>query len=342
MSRVGDVMMDIAPEEVQAAANAAGQMRGNGLRALSPSEQTNVLLKYIPEDQPSPRAWLELIKTQIIGVDNRGNPRPIEDLLFFLHACNRTNLDPLARQIYAVYRWDGRLGREKMAVQISIDGMRLVAQRSGFYGGQDDAKFVPEDESAEQPTKATVTVYRLNPRTGRRMPVTASARWNEYVPLGRDGSPSGLWGKMPYLMLGKVAEALALRKAFPQELSGMYSAEEMEQSEPGSLPDLPRPAITTRLRVHRSATPAGEEKTKEDAEKGDGTADESVEAEVAEMADAAAGENAGAKTDKKAHAKADEGARAKVNQKANLKADEVIEKQQQLKAEADAQDRDED
>lgn len=153
-------------------------------------------------------------------------------MIFFLHTCRRTNLDPLARQIYAVYRWDSRLGRERMTVQVSIDGMRLTAHRSGLYGGQDDAQITPEDESAEHPIKATVTVYRINPHTGDRMPVTASARWSEYVPLGRDGNPTGLWSRMPYLMLAKVAEALALRKAFPQELSGLYASEEMDQDDP--------------------------------------------------------------------------------------------------------------
>jgi phage recombination protein Bet len=250
MSKIADAVREIAPEESQPRAYGGGRPR-TGLSALSPSDQARVILKYVPENQPSPRAWLELIKLQVMGPDYRGEPRPVEDLLFFLHACYRTNLDPLARQIYAVYRWDARLGREKMSVQVSIDGMRLVAQRSGSYGGQRDAVFMPEDESADHPTKATVTVYRLNPKSGRRMPVTASARWNEYVPIGKDGNPAGMWGKMPYLMLGKVAEALALRKAFPQELSGLYSAEEMEQSAPGNPSDLPRPARNVRARSYQ-------------------------------------------------------------------------------------------
>ena len=201
------------------------------LQKLDTEKQESVLMKYIPEDQPSPRAWVELIKTHILGVDGRGNPRPFDDLLLFLNACKRTQLDPLSRQIYAVYRWDSRMHRERMTIQISIDGMRLIAQRSGLYGGQDDAAFIPEDESAEYPVKATVTVYRLNPITGERMPVTASARWNEYAQIDREGKLVGLWSKMPYLMLAKVAEALALRKAFPQELSGLYTTEEMNQAD---------------------------------------------------------------------------------------------------------------
>ena len=223
------------------------------LQTLSEEEKNGVLLKYVPKDQPSPGAWLDLVKTQVLGVTKEGKERPIEDLVFFLNTCRRTGLDPLARQIYAVYRWDGRLGKERMAIQVSIDGMRLVAQRSGCYGGQDDVKFDyqtifnPITGKEEKQLVATVTVYRLNPKTGERMPVTASARWEEYAQRDKDGNLIGLWPKMPYLMLGKVAEALALRKAFPQELSGLYSTEEMGQADPKEeLPklELPKPQPT--------------------------------------------------------------------------------------------------
>jgi hypothetical protein len=81
------------------------------------------------------------------------------------------------------------------------------------------------------PAKATVTVYKAV--AGQRCPFTATARWDEYYPGGKKGSQ---WHKMPYLMLGKCAEALALRKAFPKLLSGMYVAEEMDQAQAEAAP----------------------------------------------------------------------------------------------------------
>lgn len=184
------------------------------------------IMSLIPKGQ-SPKLYLDLVKTQIMGVDAKGNPRPDDDLLLFLYVAKRTGLDPLTKQIYAIYRWDSRQGREVMTIQASIDGMRLVAQRSKAYAGQEDVVY--NDETAKWPLKATVTVYKVMGK--ERVPFTASARWAEYVQTNsKTAMPIVMWAKMPYLMLGKCAEALALRKAFPNELSGIYAPEEMAQS----------------------------------------------------------------------------------------------------------------
>lgn len=187
--------------------------------------KTPKLLELIPKGQ-SPKLYIDLIKTQIMGVDGQGKDRPDDDMLLFLYVAKRTGLDPLTKQIYAIYRWNSRMGREAMTIQASIDGMRLVAQRTKGYAGQDDVIF--DDETKKQPGKASVTVYKQ--MEGQRVPFTASARWNEYCQTGKDGMPTSMWAKMPFLMLGKCAEALALRKAFPNELSGIYTPEEMAQT----------------------------------------------------------------------------------------------------------------
>lgn len=215
-------------------------------------EGRNARLKTLIPDGQSPKVYVDLIKAQVMGVDKQGNARPDEDLLLFLYTCKRTGLDPLTNQIYAVYRWDNRFGRERMTIQTGIDGMRLVAERSGKYAGQDDVKYLPEDEADPQPTKATVSVYKQI--KGTRVAFTASARWLEYVQTTKDGKPMGLWTKMPYLMLGKCAEALALRKAFPNELSGIYSEDEMTQADK-PLADLPTPTPVKKVVEKIDTTP---------------------------------------------------------------------------------------
>lgn len=147
------------------------------------------------------------------------------DLAVFFHQCVRTGLDPFARQVYLVGRWDGRSQSTKYTIQTGIDGYRLIAERTGAYAGSDES-WVEGPNGL--PASATVTVYKAVADVVRGF--TATAHWSEYCQTAKDGRPMGLWAKMPHRMLAKCAEALALRKAFPQDLSGVYTDEEMSQA----------------------------------------------------------------------------------------------------------------
>lgn len=146
-----------------------------------------------------------------------------DELNLFLYQCKRTGLDPLTRQIYFMKRRQGN--ESKMTVQTSIDGFRVIAERSGDYGGQDEPEFIEDDKGNVKCAK--VKVYRFKGEQ-RYCAAVGVAYWSEYVPMsGQDF----MWKKMPHTMLSKVAEALALRKAYPQDLSGLYTGDEMAQAQ---------------------------------------------------------------------------------------------------------------
>ena len=162
-----------------------------------------------------------------------------DELKYFLYVAKKTGLDPMTRQVYSVARWDSKLGREVRTIQTSIDGFRVIAERSGKYAGQLGPFYCGQDGiwvdcwlKQEPPLAAKVGVIR----TDFRENLWAVAKWESYVQQffnkkSNQWEVGQFWKKFPELMLAKVAEALALRKAFPQDLSGLYTSDEIAEQE---------------------------------------------------------------------------------------------------------------
>ena len=164
-----------------------------------------------------------------------------DELRLFAYACQRTGLDPFSKQIYAIKRGG------KMTIQAGIDGLRSIAERTGQLDGSEtywcgeDGQWADVWLGSKPPAAAKTIIHRK----GSSHPFVGVARFADY------NAGQGLWSKMPAAMIAKCSEALALRKAFPADLSGVYSTDEMEQAvEP----------VTVTTAAPAPALPAGDAK----------------------------------------------------------------------------------
>jgi phage recombination protein Bet len=143
-----------------------------------------------------------------------------DELRLFAYACQRTGLDPFSKQIYAIKRGG------KMTIQAGIDGLRAIAERTGQLDGSetywcgDDGVWADVWLNSKPPAAAKTVLHRK----GAAHPFVGVARFADY------NAGQGLWSKMPAAMIAKCSEALALRKAFPADMSGVYSTDEMDQA----------------------------------------------------------------------------------------------------------------
>ena len=156
-----------------------------------------------------------------------------DELKLFAYACQRTGLDPFSRQVYAIKR------SGKLSIQTSIDGLRSIAERTGQLDGSstewcgDDGIWADVWLGSKPPAAAKTTIWRK----GSTHPFVGTALFRDY------NANQGLWSKMAAAMIAKCSEALALRKAFPADLSGLYSSDGMEQAETVIVTATPAPAL---------------------------------------------------------------------------------------------------
>ena len=179
-----------------------------------------------------------------------------DEFSMFMEVCRRVGLDPFRRQIYCnVYSKDNPKKRQVVFIT-GIDGFRAVAARNGNYRPDENEPEIVYDEALKDPEvnpkgilKAVVRAHKQDNK-GEWHPIIGVARWDEFAPLrekwkqGEDGKdrPSGefflprdqstsFWRKMPHNQLAKCAEAQAIRRGWPEDLSGVYAPEEMAQAD---------------------------------------------------------------------------------------------------------------
>lgn len=150
-----------------------------------------------------------------------------EEFEVLIEIAKTRQLNPLLGQIHFVKR-PKKVGDRYVdvwATQVAVDGFRVIAERTGKYDGQDEPIF--EYDNNGRALRCKIAIYRKD----FSRPIWGIAKYSEYVQTTRDGVPTKMWKEKPEVMLAKCAECQGLRKAFPQELSNVYSSEEWPEED---------------------------------------------------------------------------------------------------------------
>ena len=155
----------------------------------------------------------------------------------FIHMCRAVQLDPLRRQVFAFVFHKDKPDKRQLTIVTAIGGLRAIADRTGSYRPDDRPARIEYDPAERGPlnplgiVRAEVTVFKW--AHGDWFPVTAEAYWSEYAPINYEGTALDPkkqgWTKMPRVMIAKVAEAQALRKAWPDDFAGIEEESEIDR-----------------------------------------------------------------------------------------------------------------
>lgn len=219
----------------------------------------NTVAKYQPALPTTPRDYtgsqLSLIKRTVAKDCNN------DEFDLFMEVCRRAGFDPFRKQVYAFVFSKDKPDKRQLAIVTGIDGYRVVAARNRDYRPDEKPARITYDEALKNPDtnplgieKAVVSAYRF--AEGGWHELSAEAYWDEFAPIEEEydwvdtgevwqdsGKPKKTkrptgkaklakdsWRKMARVMISKCAEAQALRKGWPEELSGIYTDDEMEQA----------------------------------------------------------------------------------------------------------------
>lgn len=176
----------------------------------------------------------------------------------FVTVARHAGLDPFRRQISAIVFNKKNPEKRRMSIITGIDGLRAIAARSGRYRPDENEPEYSVDPALKGETnpigleRALVRVYIRDEGGEMWRPVAGVAYWEEFAPIGEEWGEDeqtgrrrptgkmildtkGQWGRMPRVMLAKCAEAQALRKAFPEDLSALYEGAELDQAKASDL-----------------------------------------------------------------------------------------------------------
>lgn len=196
----------------------------------------------VPFVLPEPVTRRGISEEQWRTLKNNLYPGALNDsCLMVWDYCKARKLDPMKKPCHIVpmevevkeLRPDGSINKYKVWRDVVMPGIyeyRTTAMRTGLYLGHKTPEYGDwfEYKGVRAPEYCTFVVLRWNEKAQRVTEFPVTIFFDEIVALKNNGEINARWRRSPHQMLTKCAEAAALREAFPDELGGEHTSEEME------------------------------------------------------------------------------------------------------------------
>ena len=154
-----------------------------------------------------------------------------QEVAMFINLCKFQGLNPWLREAFII-----KYGSKPATLVVGKDAFTKRAERHPQYDGFKAGVIVISNGEVQYregmfalPSEEVVGGWAEVYRKDRSVPVRSEASVMEYAGRKADGTLNSQWQSKPATMIRKVALVQALREAFPEDLGGMYVAEEQGQ-----------------------------------------------------------------------------------------------------------------
>jgi len=170
-----------------------------------------------------------------------------QEVMMFMMLCKHQHLNPFLREAYLI-----KYGTAPATIVTGKAAFEKRANRCGTYEGFEAGIVVLRRDG--QLDYRTGTLYLAGEQLvggwaevyvkGYQKPVRIEVSMEEYIGRKKDGTVNSQWATKPATMIRKVAKMQALREAFPDDLQGLYAAEEVSSGvDEQPLPPIEQPPI---------------------------------------------------------------------------------------------------
>ena len=158
-----------------------------------------------------------------------------KEVAMYVQLCKSQQLNPFLKEAYLIKYSNNTPASIVVSKDAFIKRAEAHPQYDGMKSGiivmNKEGKVTEREGAFRLPNESVVGGWARVFRKDKKTETYDSVSYEEYAAKDSNGNINTMWRTKPATMIQKVAEVHALRKAFPERLSGMYVEEETDRAQ---------------------------------------------------------------------------------------------------------------